>query len=292
MASHTVNEKSALLPYLFKHFAQFNKTKIRQLLKYGSVTVNGHIVTAHDKALKPGDQIDFLTKKSASKERLKRGLDFPIVYEDAVIAVIEKPSGLLAMGTEKDKIHTAYYALTAYVRAQSPTGRGRVFIVHRLDREASGLMVFAKTLEAKVALQENWGHAVKKYFAVVEGAPEKAEDTIESHLIEDKFRRVYSTTERSRESKYAATRYRILKSGRFSLLEVTLVTGRKNQIRVHLSESGHPIIGDAKYGSVSDPAGRLGLHACYLAFQHPETGKKLVFESPLPEPLAKITRSS
>ena len=293
LAPHTVTQKSPLLEYLFRSFPDIKKTKIKQFLKFGSVTVNGRVVTQHNRPLNPGDRIDFLTKAASLKEQLKMHLDFSIVYEDEDLIVIDKPAGLLTMGTDKDKINTAYYELTSYVRAQSKDGRGRIFIVHRLDQDASGLIVFAKKEAAKHALQKNWQDAVKKYFAIVEGTPKKSSDTIESYLVEDKFRRVYSVTERSREAKHAITRYKVIsQSGGFTLLDTMLVTGRKNQIRVHLSDIGHPIIGDVKYGSTSNPAGRLGLHAYYLSFEHPATGETKIFKNALPEKLAKLFKGS
>jgi len=288
MKTHIITENTPLLSYLLKFFPENNRTKTKQLLKYGAIVVNGKTVTRHDHALKIGDKIDFRQKPKDSGMRPKLEPPFPIVYEDESLVVIEKPEGLLTVSTEKIKTRTAYYELTAYVRSSGATGKERIFIVHRLDRDASGLLVFAKDEEAKFALQENWDRTEKKYYAVVEGAPKKASATIESHLVEDKFRRVYSTGE-SKFSKYAATRYQLIKSsGKYSLLEVDLLTGRKNQIRVHLSELGHPIVGDEKYGSISDPAGRLGLHAYYLSFVHPVTKDKLTFKSDLPQPLKKL----
>ncbi len=188
------------------------------------------------------------------------------------------------MGTEDDKINTAYYALTEYVRAQSVTGRGRVFIVHRLDRDTSGLCVFAKKEEIKIKLQEEWKTAVKKYYAVVEGIPEKSSDTIQSYLVEDKFRRVYSTGEGSRDAKHSSTFYRVIQKTApgFALLDVTLITGRKNQIRVHLADIGHAVVGDEKYGATQNPLGRLGLHAYYLSFKHPATGEIKTFTTGIP----------
>lgn len=291
MNPHIVTGESPLLAYLFGHFKEIKKTKLKQLLKYGSVTVNGRVATSHKHPLKAGDRVDFLTKRSVLQENLRHKLSFPIVYEDEWILVVDKPSGLLSMGTERDKIHTVYHELTAYVRAKSPDGRGRVFIVHRLDRDASGLAVFAKQAAAKLALQSNWKKAVKKYYAIVEGVPQEPSGTIESHLTEDNFRRVYSLSKPGRDSKPAVTQYRIVKStGRYTLLEAILVTGRKNQIRVHLSDLGYPIAGDAKYGAQSDPAGRLALHAFFLSFKHPITEENKTFESPLPAPLAKLVR--
>lgn len=283
MATHIVTESGPLLAYLFKAFPKEGKIHLKQKLKFRSVQVNGRVVTAHDKHLKVGDKIEFLTKAKAAQEKLKASLSFPIVYEDNDMIVINKPSGLLTMGTDKEKIHTAYFELTDYVRSKDRRGRGRIFIVHRLDREASGLVVFAKNEKAKVTFQANWKDAVKKYYAVVEGAPVKSDDRIENYLAEDEFRRVYITGEKSRNAMHAVTLYRVLqrKQG-FSLLEVTLVTGRKNQVRVHLSGMGHPIVGDKKYGSTTDPLGRLGLHAFYLSFKHPETGETKIFKTDLP----------
>ncbi len=289
--THRVAESSLLLDYLFRHFSHFKKTKIRQMLTHGSVRVNEKVVTLHRHVLKPGDTLDFLSPKDALSEHLKERLDFPIVFEDRDFLVVDKPAGLLTMGTEREKEHTLYFELTKYIRAKSPDGRGRIFIVHRLDRDASGLVVFAKNTAAKETLQKNWTQAVKKYYAITEGVPEKKEDSIESHLVEDKFRRVYSVKQRSRQSKHAVTRYRLLReSSRYALLDVTLETGRKNQIRVHLSDLGHPIAGDTKYGAVSNPLRRLALHAYSLSFTHPSTGKLQTFHTKLPEDFEKLLR--
>ena len=284
MKSHTVTQSAPLLEYLIKKFPQWKKTSVKQLLTHGSITVNGLTVTSHKHPLKTGDKIEFLDKKVIAKKRLEATLPFPIVYEDEFLIVIDKPAGLLTMGTEDDKINTAYFSLTEYVRAQSLTGRGRIFIVHRLDRDTSGLVVFAKREDIKIKLQEEWKAAVKKYYAVVEGIPEKSSDTIESFLVEDKFRRVYSTNERSRDAKHSATFYRVINKTApgFALLDVTLITGRKNQIRVHLADIGHAVVGDEKYGATQNPLERLGLHAYHLAFKHPGTGEIKVFETGIP----------
>ena len=288
MKTQTVTEDSPLLDALLKFFPEYNRTKIKQFLKYGAIAINGKIATRHDHPLKTGDKIELRKKPNENRQKPTLKSPFPIVYEDESLVVVEKPEGLLTVATEKIKTRTAYFALTDYVRSSGPTGKERIFIVHRLDRDASGLLVFAKNEETKFALQANWDKVEKKYYAVVEGTPKRQADTIESHLVEDKFRRVYSTGE-SKYSQYAATCYRLVKSsGRYSLLEITLLTGRKNQIRVHLADIGHPIIGDEKYGSTSDPAGRLGLHAAHLSFVHPATKEKITFHSDLPEKLERI----
>lgn len=278
-----------LLTWLIQNHPAIKKTRLKQLLKHGSVTVNGKPVTRHDHPVKPGDKVGFLSKVQSVENQIRKHLSFPILFEDDTLLVIDKPAGLLTMGTEKDKIHTAYFELTDYCRTKSPDKRGRVFIVHRLDQDVSGLVLFSKNPAAKEALQEHWQDVVKKYYAIVEGTPRQKIGKLESYLVEDKFRRVYSTNERTRGAKRAVTLYRTLKSdGHHSLLEITLVTGRKNQIRVQLADLGHPVIGDAKYGSASDPAGRLGLHAFLLTFKNPKTGKTQTVESPLPENLAGI----
>ncbi len=283
------DKETKLLPYLFEHFPGYKRTKIKQFLTHGSVAVNGSVVTAFNHPLSPGDRVEIIPRVSSVRHRLQAQLEFAIVYEDEAIIVVDKPAGLLTMGTEKDKINTVYFDLTAYVRSQSREGLGRIFIIHRLDRDVSGLLVFAKHVSGKLALQSQWPQAVKKYYAIVEGVPKKPSALLESYLCEDKFRRVYSVKERSATSKHARTRYELLDSGSgHSLLDVTLLTGRKNQIRVHLAEMGHPIVGDAKYGSVSDGAGRLALHAYFLSFPHPVTGKIQTFKSPLPASLAKL----
>jgi 23S rRNA pseudouridine1911/1915/1917 synthase len=205
-----------------------------------------------------------------------------ILYEDAEVIVINKPSGLLTMATDREKRQTAYAFLYDHVRHRRPPGR--LFIVHRLDREASGLLVFAKSEDAKYALQEQFQtHAAGRiYHAVAEGRIEKDTLTIESLLAENAAFRCYSTHDRIK-GKQAVTHFRVLKRSRLrTLVEVSLETGRKHQIRVHLSELGHPIVGDRVYGSRSNPIRRLALHGAHLSFKHPRTGQLMEFDSPPP----------
>ena len=169
---------------------------------------------------------------------------------------MDKPSGLLTIGTEADKSHTAYFILTNYVRKGCARSRNRVFIVHRLDRDTSGVLVFAKNEEAKHRLQGEWSETEKKYLAVVHGQCRKSEETITTYLAENKAHRMYSTSDPT-EGKLSRTAYKVLKQTKdFALLEVDLLTGRKNQIRVHLAGIGHPIVGDKKYGSGEQPPRR------------------------------------
>jgi 23S rRNA pseudouridine1911/1915/1917 synthase len=284
-----VTEKTLLQDFLFQHLKDLKKTKIKQILKFGSVHINGREVTWYKHPLKPGDKVEILGKGRATVERAKTDLGLKIVHEDKDLLVVEKTAGLLTMGTEREKVATLYFMLNDYEKAKTKDGSGRVYIVHRLDRDASGLIVFAKSDAVKRALQGHWELATKKYYAITEGTPKEKEGTIENYLREDDFKRVYSVSRNHPEAQRAVTHYRVLReNGGYALLEVTLETGRKNQIRVHLSGLGCPIMGDEKYGARSDPFRRLALHAFFLSFPHPATGELKTFKSPLPAPFKKI----
>lgn len=213
-----------------------------------------------------------------------------IIHEDDDILAVEKPSGLLTMGTGKDKTRTAYFILTDYVRKGYAKSRKHIFIVHRLDRDASGILVFAKNIRAKQRLQEAWEKTKKKYLAVVHGRLKKKKGTISTHLAENKAHVVYSTPDTAK-GQLSHTAYRTLKETKaFSLLEIDLLTGRKHQIRVHLSELGHPIVGDRKYGKGDEGKIRLALHAKSLSFKHPSTGKLLTFTTDYPDYFYKLVK--
>jgi 23S rRNA pseudouridine1911/1915/1917 synthase len=205
-----------------------------------------------------------------------------ILHEDNDILVINKPSGLLTMGTDTEKTRTAFFALTDYVRKGMAKSTKRIFIVHRLDRETSGILIFAKNEKAKLILQSHWQETEKKYLAIVHGQCKKQSDTIATYLVENKAHNVYSSSD-PRKGRLAQTAYTILKEIKnFSLLEITLLTGRKHQIRVHLAGIGHPVVGDKKYGSGNDAWKYLTLHAHSISFNHPISGKYLYFQSDPP----------
>ncbi|MFH0823689.1 MAG: RluA family pseudouridine synthase [Pseudomonadota bacterium] len=211
-----------------------------------------------------------------------------IIYEDKDILVVDKPPGLLTMATDKEKLRTAYAILTDYVRKGQPKSRKRVFIVHRLDRDTSGVVVFAKTPEAKYFLQSHWDETTKKYLAVVHGTCEKTSDTISTHLAENKARSVYSTSDPTK-GRPAQTAYRVLKQTKdFALLEIDLLTGRKHQARVHLAGIGHPVVGDDRYGKDKGAHKRLALHATSISFTHPFSRKQVTFETTVPHYFSRL----
>ena len=227
-----------------------------------------------------------INKTNAPAKYRPKGLT--LLYEDRDVIVIDKPAGLLTMGTERDKSHTAQSKLNDYVRKGNARSRERVYIVHRLDRETSGILIFAKTEQAKRYLQDNWTTTEKRYLAIVHGRLTPTEGTISSYLVENSAFTVYSTSDASK-GKLSRTAYRTLKEARgFSLLEIDLLTGRKHQIRVHLSEKGHPVVGDNKYGKKGDGYQWLALHAHSIAFTHPVTGKRFSFETEVPEHFIRL----
>ncbi len=225
------------------------------------------------------------------KRRTRSGIlphGIVIIHEDQGILVVNKPAGLLTIGTENDKSRTAYFILTDYVRMGCARSRNRVFVVHRLDRETSGVLVFAKSEEGKLRLQGEWSETEKKYLAVVHGRCQKSEETITTYLAENKAHVMYSTSDPGK-GKLSHTAYRVLKQTKdFALLEVNLLTGRKNQIRVHLAGIGHPVVGDRKYGSARDPYVGLALHAGSISVTHPFSGQRLTFTAELPAYFHKL----
>jgi 23S rRNA pseudouridine1911/1915/1917 synthase len=283
----TVAEPTPLLASLFAAWPELKKKQVRTWLKHKSVLVNGRPVSQFDHPLKSGDKVAIRSENTVVTEaELPSGIK--VWHEDAALLVIEKPAGLLSMASEAERDKTAYAMLTSHVRKGNRQGRERVWIVHRLDRDTSGLMVFAKTESAKRALQKSWDRAEKKYQAVIEGALPQEKGVFESYLDESNPLKVY-VTQAGAQFRRAITRYRVLKKGTSrSLVELTLDTGRRHQIRVQLAEAGHPIAGDGKYGAKTDPARRVALHACMLSFPHPVTGKTMRFESVLPKELARL----
>lgn len=274
-----------LLDFLIAAMPARKRTTVKELLKHSQVAVNGMPVTQFDTELRPDDRVEVnLTRafKVFSNRRVK------LVYEDDDVMVIEKGYGLLSMGTDKVKDGTAYSIMRDYVKWQDP--RNKLFIVHRLDRDTSGLMMFAKNPTAKETMQHNWNNMVisRKYIAMVEGKVEQDQGIIRSYLAENKQFEVYSTDDPS-EGELAVTRYKVIKRGqRYTMLEVELDTGRKNQIRVHMKDLGHPIAGDRKYGAGPSIIHRLALHAQTLRFVHPLTRRDMNFSTDIPGSFWKL----
>lgn len=276
-----------LLLFLLEAMPHRKRTAVKNLLSHNQIAVNGTPTKQFDTPLSAGDEIKVnLTRefKVFYHRRLK------LVYEDDDIIVVNKGYGLLSMGTDKIKEGTAYSILREYVKWHDP--RNKIFIVHRLDRDTSGLMVFAKNTEAKDRLQHNWNNMVldRKYLAVVEGKVEPEDGEVRSYLAENSKYEVYSTNNPS-EGQLAVTRYKTLASGNgYTLLEVSLDTGRKNQIRVHMKDLGNPIAGDRRYGAKTSPIHRMALHAQTLRFVHPITRKEMSFTTPIPSSFAGMVK--
>ncbi|WP_188993548.1 RluA family pseudouridine synthase [Paenibacillus nasutitermitis] len=286
---YTVREHIELLPFLLQAIKHQGRNAIKSLLSRGQISVNGRSVTAYNLALKPGDSVSVSRDKVVEKPPL---IGLSILHEDDHIIIINKEAGLLSIASAQETELTAYRQLTAHVRLENPDSR--IFVVHRLDRDTSGVMMFAKSEAVQQQLQNAWQETVKErtYVALVEGKLRKPEDTVKSWLKESKTLRMYSSPYPN-DGQLAVTHYKVLQtSSEFSLLEVELETGRKNQIRVHMQDIGHPVVGDKKYGSRSKAIGRLGLHARVLSFDHPVTGKVMRFETDIPKQFLNALRDA
>lgn len=281
----TVTAATDLCTFLCGHLPEMRRKSVLSLLKHRQVKVDRIVVTQYNHGLKPGERVS-ITWTKVLQDRGLQGLR--IVFEDPFLIVVDKPPGLLSIATDKEKERTAYRILSDQLKTIDP--RQRIFIVHRLDREVSGLMLFAKSKEIQQLLQKAWDkESVDRiYVAVVEGHVTQAQGTITSWLKENQARRVFSSPT-PHDGQKAVTHYSVLKhSPRFSLLEIRLETGRKNQIRVHMQEMGHPVAGDKKYGAVVSGMKRLGLHARVLGFRHPVTAEDLRFETPVPAAFLRL----
>jgi len=268
-----------LLDTLATLFPDSSRTTLRQLLQHGRVRVNGEVEKDAKREIAEDEEVDVSQKAVNIALPSTLGL----LYEDNDLLVVLKSAGLLTVATEREKATTAQAHLNTYLKQK---GECRVHVVHRLDRETSGVLVFAKNLETRDRLKDKFAaHDVDRvYVAIVEGYVDPIRGTIESHLRERRDLKMVSADESHPEAKRAVTHYRtIARAHDCSVLEITLETGRKNQIRAHLSEKGHPVVGDTMYGGKTNPLGRLGLHAKLLGFVHPTTGNKLSFTAALPK---------
>ena len=280
-----VSSEGGLLKFLVDNTPARYRNRLKAVLRDRQVTVDNRVVTQFDHPLRAGQQVRVRWQKIPFN-RLYHGIQ--VVFEDRDLIVIDKPAGLLTVATETEKRRTAYSILSDYVKEQDPAAR--IFIVHRIDRETSGLLLFAKNEDIRDKIQETWMSTITEriYVAVVEGEVEAPQGTITSWLTESAAFKVYSS-QKAEQGKKAVTRYQVNRSNRdYSLLSLSLETGRKHQIRVHLQDIGHPVVGDKKYGAVSNPLRRLGLHARVLAFIHPVDGTPCRFESAIPRPFLQL----
>ena len=277
----TVDRADTLLPFLLSHQKGKSRNNIKALLTRGQVLVDGQAVTRHDHPLVPGQTVSL-------RPRLQGGdLPFPLLYEDADLLAIDKPAGLLSTANEREQERTAFRAVSDWLRDR---GEGRAFLVHRLDRDTSGVLLLAKSEAVQQRFQNEWNTLIRRrgYRAVVEGAPPEPAGTIRTQLRENRIHKVYSVRS---GGKTAVTHYQVERLGTdYALLAVAIDTGRKNQIRVHFSELGCPVAGDKVYGAATDPLGRLCLHAHELSFAHPVTGAELLLRSETPRGFSRLVR--
>lgn len=279
---YIVQDRSELLPFLIGKHPSVSRNKVKSFLAHRQVMVNGIVSTQFDRTLEQGDRVEVLKGKGTNAFRHPM---IRIIHEDDAIIVIEKRNGLLSVGTDKERTKTAFYLLSEHVKRADP--RNRIFIIHRLDRETSGLMMFAKSEEIQSRMQRNWNNMVRdrSYVAVVEGALPAGEGVVEAPLSENKNFKVYVDP----AGENAVTGYEVLRKGtEYSLVKLTLETGRKNQIRAHMEHVGTPVAGDKKYGARTNPIGRVCLHARVLNIVHPVSDENMDFSTAVPPSFEKV----
>lgn len=279
-----VESNVELFDFLQNQMPQKSRTNIKKILSNGLITINNKTVTQFNYPLNKGDEV-VIHSVIVVKYAQFRG--FQIIFEDDDIVVINKESGLLTIAPTSEKELTAFGQLIFYVKSKNP--QDKIFVVHRLDKYTSGVMLFVKGEENQAYFRNDWTNVVKEriYIGIVEGIPEEKEGKIVSYLKETKSQLVYST--KDTDGKLAITNYKVLKSSKkFSMVEFHLETGRKNQIRVHMQDIGHSIVGDKKYGATHNPYDRLMLHAETLAFIHPKTNELLHYKAKLPKIFSEI----
>ena len=275
-----VTEPSELLKFLQVKIPGKSRNDLKSLLEHRQILVDQEVITRFNHPLELGQQV-VVNWSKVLVEKQPQGLK--IVFEDPYIIIIEKQAGLLSIATATEREQTAYSILSEHVKNRDP--KNKIFVLHRLDRETSGVMMFAKSEKIQKSLQNAWKEAVleRTYVVVVEGPVTKEQGTITSWLTESKTFMMYSSRTPN-DGQKAVTHYKVLKKNKhYSLLEVKLETGRKNQIRVHMKDIGHSVIGDKKYGATKHPLARLGLHARVLAFRHPVTGEEVRYETDIPK---------
>jgi len=273
-----VTNEGTLIDLLMKEFVSSSRSNIKKLIANGTVTVNRKRIVNPAFRVNINDDVEY--RKFRQFEAIES--PFPVLYEDEHLIVVVKPAGILTYGERGTEGTSVYRELLNNLKEKTK-GRGHVYVVHRLDREVSGILVFARTEKIQQLIKDHWKENNKRYYALVEGRPPDEEGTVRSFLKENKELKVY-TTDETPDSKFAVTHYKVIRKleGR-SLLEISIETGRKHQIRVHLADIGCPVVGDTKYGSGDKKMQRIQLHAYYFAMKHPVTGEMMEFKTELPE---------
>ena len=277
------SQDGPILDLLLARFEGATRTAVRKWLKHGAVFLDGRPVARADTPVAAGQRVEY--RKPAA---VPAGPEppVPIVFEDRHLLVADKPPGLLTHGPRGAAGTSLYALLKGHVQTRT-AGRQELWVVHRLDREVSGLVVFARSAQAQQRLKANWPQTRKRYAALVEGRPPADSGTVRTYLKESPGRKMVVTDD-PKGAKPAVTHYRVEKPlGDYTLLEIDIETGRKNQIRVHLAHLGCPVVGDRRYGADAAVVRRIRLHARYLALPHPVTGRELSFDSPLPRGFLK-----
>jgi 23S rRNA pseudouridine1911/1915/1917 synthase len=276
-----------LLAYLVECFPEKRK-KLKAVLAAGQIEVNGKRSTQFNQSLAKGDRIRIAWSPDQAGPLERLGI--LVISEDEEFIAVEKPAGMLSVATDSDNIHTVYRHVNQYIKRNDP--KQRIFVIHRLDQDTSGVMVFARTQQMKELLQADWNQLVTEriYYGVVEGVPAEKKGLMDHFLFEDKQKMVH-ISHSGGKGKRAVTSYEVEESGSgYSLIRFSLQSGRKNQIRVQMSELGHPILGDDKYGSKHNPLNRLTLHAHRLTLNHPVSGRVLTFQSSVPPEFLRLVR--
>ena len=272
-------ERILLMDFLLREFSAVSKTTVKKWIAHGSVKVNDKQETNPVVFVNPGDSVEYL-RQIFRPGKIKS--PYPVLFEDESLLVAEKPAGLLTIGDRGLGGTSFYQLMLAYVKENSK-GKERIFVVHRLDREVSGILLFAKSEMLQEKIKKQWFEAKKRYYALVEGGPKNDTGTIRSWLMEGRDQKVHSVAIHE-GAKLAVTHYRVMdRAPDYTLLEIDLETGRKNQIRVHLSEMGCPVVGDRRYGADDRYERRIRLHAFYLSIRHPVTDQVLEFKSKMPK---------
>lgn len=278
---YVVKEECILKDFLDKNMTDISKHKRKGLLTNGVIEVNGIVRTKYNYLLKVGDKITLKEKEVPTS--------LNIIYEDDDIIVVDKPSGVLTIGTDKHEENTLYREVSHYVKQKKASNR--IFIVHRLDKDTSGVILFCKNQKLKRMFQDHWNEFVLKreYVGVTEGVPKQRKGTVIQYLKENEQYMVYATS--AKEGKKAITNYEVIEeNGKYAYVRFQLETGRKNQIRVACKSLGCPLVGDKKYGAKTNPMHRLLLHASMFSCMHPVTHKKLQFSSKIPTKFQKLTK--